>query len=387
MRNGSGSGPRRAVAAGPAQDTAGPRVAVVGCGQIADAHILQARRAGAVVAAVCDASPHMAEQAAARFGVPTWFSDLDALLEQARPEVVHVTTPPASHLPLARRALAAGAHVYVEKPLNVDAREADELVEAARAADRLVCVGHNLVFDPVIRRLHALLAEGTLGEVVHVDAMMGYNLSGPFGAVLMSDPEHWIHRLPGGLAQNNLSHPLSLVLPLLGGGVTEVRATGQRLRPQRLGDARDAFHDELRVLLEGARATAAVHFSCRVRPTQLSLAVYGTERAAFVSLDARTLRVVEGSAMPGPFQKVDWARRDAIAAGKELLRRAGDLLAARLHYFEGMKELFEAFYAATRGAAAPPIPLSDARLTAEVMDRIFADCRRATAAPAREVRA
>lgn len=379
MSNGSGRGAEPAIT--------GPRVAVVGCGQIADAHLQQARRAGAAVVAVCDASPHLAEQAAARLRVPAWFSELDALLEQVRPDVVHVTTPPASHLPLARRALAAGAHVYVEKPLTIDAAEADQLAEAARAAGRLVCVGHNLLFDPVMRRLRALLAAGALGEVVHVDAMMGYDLDGPFGALLMADPEHWIHQLPGGLAQNNLSHPLSLVLPLLGGGVPEVRATGQRLRPQRFGDARDLFVDEVRVLLEGPRATAAVQFSCRARPAQLALAVYGTARAAVVSLDARTLRVVEGSRLPGPFQKVDWARRDAVASCRELLRRAGDLLAARLHYFEGMKELFAAFYAATRGAGDPPIPLDDARAVAQVMDRIFAECRRTAVAPAREVRA
>jgi predicted dehydrogenase len=361
-------------------------VAVVGCGQIADAHIQQARRAGATVAAVCDANPHLAEQAAARWGVPTWFSDVDALLEQARPDVVHVTTPPASHLPLARKALQAGAHVYVEKPLTVDAAEADELARTARERSRLVCVGHNLLFDPVVRRLHALLAAGELGDVVHADAMMGYNLAGPFGALLMADAGHWIHRLPGGLAQNNLSHPLSLVLPLLGDGAPRVQAFGGRLRPQRFGDARDGFQDELRVTLEGARATAGVQFSCAIRPTQLSLLVFGTRRAAFVSLDARTLRLVDGSTVPGPFAKVDWARRDAVAAGRELLRRARDLAFARLHYFEGMKELFEAFYAATAGGGAPPIPIADARRTAEVMDRIFADCRlRDAGAPARGI--
>ncbi|WP_242394767.1 Gfo/Idh/MocA family protein [Anaeromyxobacter oryzisoli] len=384
----SGSGPRRAGGGEAEPAGPGPRIAVIGCGQIADAHLHEARRAGATVAAVCDTSAHLAEQAAARFEVPTWFTDPDALLEQVRPDVVHVTTPPASHLPLARRALAAGAHVYVEKPLTVDAAEADRLAEAARAAGRLVCAGHNLLFDPVIRRLRALLAAGALGEVVHVDAMMGYDLAGPFGALLMADAEHWIHRLPGGLAQNNLSHPLSLVLPLLGGGDPDVRAVGRRLRPQRCGDARDLFLDELRVLLEGPRATATVTFSCRVRPTQLALTVHGTARGAVVSLDARTLRLVEGSKLPGPFQKVDWARRDAVAAGRELLERAGDLLGARLHYFEGMKGLFAAFYAAVRGERPPPIPLDDARAVARVMDRIFTQTQaqpRAAAAPAREV--
>lgn len=355
---------------------AAPRVAVVGCGQIADAHIHEARRAGATVAAVCDQSPHLAEQAATRHAVPAWYTDLDAMLAEIRPDVVHVTTPPASHLPLAVRALAASAHVYVEKPLTVDAREAAALADAAARHGRLVCAGHNLTFDPVIRRLHALLAEGALGEVVHADALMGYDLGGPFGALIMADPGHWLHRLPGGLAQNNLSHPLSLVLPLLGDGATVAHASGRRLRPERYGDARDAFHDELRVLLEGDRATASVQFSCRARPAQLALTVHGTRRSAQVSLDARTLRVVEGSRMPGPFQKVDWASRDAVRAAGEALSRAGDLARARLHYFEGMMGLFRAFYAAVAGEAAPPAPLSQAVLMAELMDGIFAACRR-----------
>ncbi|HEY6099558.1 MAG TPA: Gfo/Idh/MocA family oxidoreductase, partial [Anaeromyxobacter sp.] len=253
-----------------------PAVAIVGCGQIADAHVQQARRAGGRVVAVCDRSAPMAEQAAARLEVPAWFDDLDAMLSRARPDVVHVTTPPASHLPVARAALASGAHVYVEKPFTVDLAEAGELAEAARRAGRQVCVGHNLAFDPVVLRLRRLLAQGALGDVVHVDAMMGYSLAGPFGALVMSDPEHWVHRLPGGIAQNNLSHPLSIVLPLLGDELPAVAARGARRRPERFGDARDAFHDEIRVLLGGERATASLQFSCHVRPVQLAVTVYGT---------------------------------------------------------------------------------------------------------------
>jgi predicted dehydrogenase len=351
-----------------------PRVAVVGCGQIADAHLQQARRAGAQVVAVCDASIHLAEQAAARFGVPGWFADLGVMLDEARPDVVHVTTPPATHLGLARTVLERGAHVYVEKPFTVDAKEADQLAEVSRRTGKLVCVGHNLVFDPVALRLAELVARGDLGDVVHVDAMMGYDLSGPFGGLILGDPGHWVHRLPGGLAQNNLSHPLSLALSFLGPGPVEVQARGWRLRPERFGDARDRFHDELRVMLEGERATASVQFSCRIRPVQLTLAVFGTRRNATLSLDARTLRTVQGSRMPGPFQKVDWARGDAVQAGRELFQRAGDLLSARLHYFEGMAELFRRFYAAAAGRAAAPIPIAEAQRTTAVMDSIFRAC-------------
>jgi predicted dehydrogenase len=366
----------------------GPRVAVVGCGQIADAHLQQARRAGGRVVAVCDTSIHLAEQAAARFEVPGWFDDLGAMFDQARVDVVHVTTPPATHLKLARAALERGAHVYVEKPFTVNAREADELAEVARRAGRLVCVGHNLVFDPGALRLAELVARGDLGEIVHVDALMGYDLAGPFGSLVLSDAEHWVHRLPGGLAQNNLSHPLSLALSLLGPGEVEVQARGWRLRPARFGDARDRFHDEVRVMIEGERSTASVQFSCRVRPVQLTLSVFGTRGNATLSLDARTLRTVQGSKMPGPFQKVDWARHDAVEAARELLGRASDLLSARLHYFEGMAELLRRFYAATAGREAPPIPIGEAQRVTAVMDSVFRACAaREHGATAAEVRA
>ncbi|HET7824242.1 MAG TPA: Gfo/Idh/MocA family oxidoreductase [Anaeromyxobacter sp.] len=354
---------------------AGPSVAIVGCGQIADAHVQQARRAGGCVVAVCDRSAVMAEQAAARLGVPVWYDDLGEMLARARPDVVHVTTPPASHLAVARAALERGAHVYVEKPFAVDLAEASALEEAARRAGRLACAGHNLAFDPVVLRLRRLVEDGALGDVVHVDAMMSYNLAGPFGALAMSDPDHWVHRLPGGIAQNNLSHPLSIALPLLGDGVPAVHAAGARLRRERFGDARDEFHDELRMLLSGERATASIQFSCHARPVQLAVTVRGTRGEAAVSLEARTLRVVRGSSMPGPFQKVDWARNDAVEAGRELLHRAGDLARARLHYFEGMRELFARFYAAAAGTAAPPVPLEEARRTTAVLDEVFRQCR------------
>jgi predicted dehydrogenase len=354
--------------------SAGPSVAIVGCGQIADAHVQQARRAGGCVVAVCDRSAVMAEQAAARLEVPAWYDDLDAMLARARPDVVHVTTPPASHLAVARAALDRGAHVYVEKPFTVDLREAAALADAARRAGRLACAGHNLAFDPVVLRLRRLVEDGALGDVVHVDAAMSYNLAGPFGALAMSDPDHWVHRLPGGIAQNNLSHPMSIVLPLLGEGVPAVHATGARLRPERFGDARDEFHDELRMLLSGESATASIQFSCHARPVQLAVTVRGTRGEAAMSLESRTLRIGRGSSMPGPFQKVDWARNDALEAGRELLRRAADLARARLHYFEGMRELFARFYAAAAGRAPPPVPIEEARRTTAVLDEVFRQC-------------
>ena len=79
------------------------KAAIVGCGKIADAHALQIQRiAGCEIVGVCDSEPLMARQMFERFPIRAHFSDLAELVAAARPDVVHVTTPPESHFKLAR---------------------------------------------------------------------------------------------------------------------------------------------------------------------------------------------------------------------------------------------------------------------------------------------
>lgn len=352
------------------------KIAIIGCGQIADAHIQEARKIpGVDVVAVCDLSDHMAHQAALRFGIPRFYTRTDTMLKEARPDVVHVTTPPGTHLPIGRIALESGAHVYMEKPFTATLAEAEELIDIAARTGKLVCVGHSNAFDGAFLRMKQLHERGKLGKIVHLDAVMGYDLTGAFGSVFMGDPTLWVHKLPGGLPQNNISHPLSLILAFLKDERPEIQARGFRWRKERYGDQRDLFFDELRVIIAGKEVTANLLFSCRARPVQLSLVAHGTRRQAVVSLDARTLRLVEGASMPGPFRKVEWAYRDAKEAAGEFRRHIGNLLFARLHYFDGMNELFRRFYLAIQGKGEMPIPMSEALRTTAIMDEIFRQCK------------
>src|SRR2546423_15435705 len=108
-------------------------IGIIGTGHIARQHLACLRELpGVRIAAVCDLSRAMAESAAERFGVPAWFTDSRRMLEEVKPDVVHVTTPPTSHFRLASDALDAGAHVLVEKPITVTFGEAQALVEKAR---------------------------------------------------------------------------------------------------------------------------------------------------------------------------------------------------------------------------------------------------------------
>src|SRR5438105_12230484 len=117
------------------------RIALVGCGQIADAHLQEIRQVrGTETVAVCDQLAPLAEQAAARFGVGGVFTSLPEMLETCRPDVLHVTTPLHTHRAVALAAFRAGVHAYVEKPFSLDAAEADEILAAAAAAGMQACV-------------------------------------------------------------------------------------------------------------------------------------------------------------------------------------------------------------------------------------------------------
>src|SRR5215813_2218049 len=100
------------------------KVAIVGCGKIADAHVSQIQRIkGCELVAACDRELLMARQLCERFGIKSFFNDLPKLLTDTRPDVVHITTPPESHFELARSSLEHGCHVYVEKPFTLRAED------------------------------------------------------------------------------------------------------------------------------------------------------------------------------------------------------------------------------------------------------------------------
>ena len=107
----------------------------------------------------------MAQQLAKRFPVKQAFSSLTELLDEARPEVVHITTPPQSHFDLAKTCLDRGCHVYVEKPFTVWADEARELIAIANEKRLKVTAGHDDQFSHVSRRMRIACAQRISGRV------------------------------------------------------------------------------------------------------------------------------------------------------------------------------------------------------------------------------
>ena len=348
------------------------RVAVIGCGQIADLHITEIQKIeGVELVGVCDLNEIMAEQAAVRFGVRKYYTDFRQLLREQQPEVVHITTQPQSHLPLGKIALEHGAHVYMEKPFTLNAAEAEELVVCAQKAGRQVCVGHNYDFDRGAMDARQLVAEGRLGEVLHVDSAYSYDLQGSFGRLLLEKPKHWLHDLPGKLFQNVAVHAVCKVTGFIPDPMPVVQAAGFKLRPERFGDARDCFHDEVRVFLRGQRVSGHVVFSSHIRPMLHYMRLYGTKGTVHVDWHARTVRSERVSSLPGAIGRLVVPFEHAAEGLGHGLRNAWRFVNADLQYNDGMNRLFRLFYAAIREGKPSPIPMTEAVRVTRVLDEII----------------
>src|SRR2546425_4176908 len=154
------------------------KIAIVGCGKIADSHASEIQRIkGCEIVGVCDQEPLMAQQLSERFRVKQHFADLRELLSKARPDVVHVTTPPQSHFAIAKLCLESGCHVYVEKPFTLYENEARELIAFANENKRKITAGHDDQFGHAARRMRVLIQGGFLGgEPVHMESYYCYEL-------------------------------------------------------------------------------------------------------------------------------------------------------------------------------------------------------------------
>jgi predicted dehydrogenase len=122
----------------------------------------------AQLAWLCDASEEALARWGAAFPSARTTSSLDDLLSDDSLDAVVIATPVPTHAELAIRVLAAGKHCFVEKPLARSEHEAEAVVEAARAADRVLMVGHLLEYHPGVERLSELVESGELGDLRYI---------------------------------------------------------------------------------------------------------------------------------------------------------------------------------------------------------------------------
>jgi predicted dehydrogenase len=316
----------------------------------------------------------MAQQFCERFRVKRHFSDLTGLLNEARPDVVHVTTPPESHFALGKQCLAAGCHVYIEKPFTLHTKEAEELIGLAQERNLKLTAGHDDQFRHAARRMRQLIASGYLGGApVHMESYYCYELTetSAYARALLADKQHWVHKLPGQLLHNIISHGIARIAEFLTTDTPQVIAHGFT-SPLLASMGEEEIVDELRVIIsEERRTTAYFTFSSQMRPSLHQFRIYGPKNGLLLDQDNETLIRLRGARYKSYLEQFV----PPLALAKQYLgnvsRNARKFLANDFHMKSGMKCLIESFYVSITDGAPLPISYREILLTSRIMDAIF----------------
>jgi predicted dehydrogenase len=349
------------------------RIGIIGCGKVADKHVSQIRRIkGCEIVGVCDKEELMACQLAERYGIPRAFCEIGELLLTCRPDVVHITTPPQSHHPIARECLQAGCHVYVEKPFTLSAAEAEDLIALAQATGMKMTVGNETQFTPVARDMRRMIHSGYLGgDPVHMESVYCYEFNDErYARALLGDRNHWVRRLPGGLLQNIISHGIGKIVEYLPGDTVTVLAHGFTSAFLE-GMGENDIKDELRLIIVDDHGTTAYFtFSSQISPPLHQFRVYGPRNSLVADYEHQTLIKVSSNYKSylnqfiPPFREA----RQFSANGRRNIRR---FLKRELHAESGIHFLITSFYRAVTEDGPPPIPYKDVLLTSRVMEEVF----------------
>lgn len=349
------------------------KIAIVGCGKIADSHASQIQRIkGCRIVGVCDQEELMARQYIERFEIERSFSTLPELLSETRPDVVHITTPPQSHFELARCCLKHGCHVYVEKPFTLRTAEAEELFRLAESRQLKLTAGHDDQFSHVARRMRELVRGGYLGGApVHMESVYGYELSDKYAKALLGDRNHWVRRLPGGLLHNIISHGIARIAEFMQDDSPSVVARAF-VSPQLRELGETEILDELRVIILGEDGmTAYFTFSSQMRPCLHQFRLYGSKNGLLLDEDQQTLIRLRGARLRSYTERfVSPMMLGAHYAGNGT-RNMKRFLDRDFHMKSGMKYLVESFYRSITDEISLPIPQREIVQTSRIMDAIF----------------
>ena len=327
------------------------KAALIGAGHIARQHLACLQTLpGVELAAICDLSPATAEAAAERYGIPAWFTDYRAMLEKARPDVVHVTTPPTSHFRLAMDSLDAGAHVIVEKPVTSTFDELEALARRAVEADRHVVEDYNYVFNHAPQEILGQIKSGQFGAVTHVEVFICLDILGSGGFADPNSP-HPALTLAGGAIADFLPHLASLAHCFVGPHRSAKTVWAKR-KPSPLP------FDEFRSVVDAERGTAVLSFSSTSQPDAFWLRVYGERMQATANLFETRLTFDGPRNVPKPLRPFF----NGLEEGKNIRRAA---LATLLRKFkgpgayEGLWEFLARNYRALADGSVLPITVSD----------------------------
>lgn len=363
------------------------KVAIIGTGMIAAAHMRAARDAGGVVVGLLGSSPAKSAAVADEWNIPLGYESIEALIA-ARPDIVHICTPNDTHVSYALEIVRAGLHVVVEKPIATDLRSARELADAVEIAGVIATVPFVYRYHPLVREIRARRIAGELGDIllVHGSYLQDWLVS-PGASTWRIDPKR------GGASRAFAdigSHWADLAEFVSGEQLVTANAQFTTSYPTRPTPSGPSFGAETRDAERVPVATediAVATFTTAhgiIANTVISQVSAGRKNRLWLEVDGST-----GSAV------FDQEQPESIWLGTEhgatILRRGEGRLSAdqaRLNRIpsghpQGWPDAFAALcadtYAATRGETPDGLPtIADGLRSVEIVDAVLRSSRTST---------
>ena len=271
---------------------------------------------------VCDASEEARERLAPSLRDVRMTAEIDDLLADPGLDAVALATPVATHADLAVRVLEAGKHCFVEKPLAERVADAERAVEAARAAQRLLMVGHLLEYHPGVLRLKEIADSGELGEIRYI-------YSNRLNLGVLREEENALWSLG--------AHDVSVLLALAGEEPQEVEARGESYMQPGIEDVVFCF------LRFPSGLSAHLHLSWLDPHKERRFTVVGSRRmATFDDMELERKVTV-----------YDKGFDERAGSYGEYITRSGDTWSPRIPNTEPLRAECEHFVACVREGATP----------------------------------
>ncbi len=293
------------------------RIAIVGCGRIAPAHLdgLRLLPERAKVVAICDVNEELRSERQKTYNVSEAFGSIGDLLKWGEFDVAAALTPPEVRAEVCLPILRAKKHLMVEKPFNHSLDEARLIVNTAEEVGMTLAVNQNFRWIPPAPRLRERILDGSLGRVLSVTLMdvvwrdepKGWrNTTGKLALSVMG--VHWLDRIRWVTGEEPVSiYTSSLISGILTSAGEDVTSTVITLR-------------------SGAVATLVHHWASRSRGFNNSLQVDGTKGSViwrsneltWIARDGeRTVERVEQGSMP-QYMAASWTELlDAVDEGRQ----------------------------------------------------------------------
>jgi predicted dehydrogenase len=327
------------------------KIGLVGAGKMAQHHATAIMRIPfARLVAVADRDKAATEAMREIAPGVAAYTSLAELLDATQVDIVHICTPPTTHESLARMALEAGIHIYVEKPFVNTSLEARSLLELAQSKGLRVCAGHQLLFEAPARQALGLLP--ALGELVHIESYFSFRT---------------VRRAPGGRAPlrpdlqllDILPHPVYLLLEFL-----EKQPGETVLSALEVGQS-----GTVHALVRRGNVTGNLTVTLEGRPVESYLRLVGTNGALYADFVRGTVQRHIGPGTSG-IDKLFAPYRQSWQTFWGTTRAMANRFLKRQRSYPGLRELFEAFYQSVLRNQPSPISPASIEATAEICERV-----------------